>query len=504
MAKMANHTAVCAQEPRASAADCPVREQICFAFRDTGYCRRGSSCPRRHVAGPLAAQGARYAISLGSTCLAARLLGDARCRAFATPFDWIFSSPRMVTHCLRDGFAAFLDRDQYVEHGNASRQCAVGHELYSAMLGHDVIFNHHDPRTDDGHSYFERAVQRLQMILGGAGVAGVDKVGGRKLFVILGLEHRNELKLTELEDLFDTLRGGSSGGGGGGGDKIEGMHHSGGVELSGARNFELLCVKIRIATVPDPSRGAVHGVSDNGVNHCDRGGSPHDIQDADCALPRLEQLLARATTATDNDSATSANACSGEYVGERLEVYELHCRGGLGPLGLSLSDKADRDCLLDLLLRAGGRRLDRSSALEPDPLLIAAQPPAHLLASAAAPPAAASSATAWAATPPCRTTAQDSSAGGKYGDCYLVAPKSVRGPCAQWQPKKAVHAATPPVVNSDATAGANVPVVPARMPCTGGKYGDCYLVAPKSVRGVAVRCAKGHHGEDCATCTGRH
>ena len=153
---------------------------------------------------------------------------------------------------------------------------------------------------------------------------------------------------------------------------------------------------------------------------------------------------------------------------------------------------------------AGGRRLDRSSALEPDPLLIAAQPPTRLLASAAVPPGTASHATTRAGAPPSTVAAQVPSVGGKYGDCYLVAPKSVRGPCAQWQPKKAVHAAAPPAVISDATAGGNMPVVPARMPCTGGKYGDCYLVPSKSVRGVAVRCAQGHHGEDCTTCTGRH
>ena len=51
-----------------------------------------------------------------SHCLAF-LLSEAmeqwKIRRWSCPFDWIFSSPDMVTHCLADDFSAFLDVDQY-------------------------------------------------------------------------------------------------------------------------------------------------------------------------------------------------------------------------------------------------------------------------------------------------------------------------------------------------------------------------------------------------------
>ena len=67
-----------------------------------------------------------FTLSLGSLCAAAKFLQRHQLRAHAGPFDWVFSSPEMVAHCLDDDFAAFLDRTQYVPIDDGF----AGHRLY--------------------------------------------------------------------------------------------------------------------------------------------------------------------------------------------------------------------------------------------------------------------------------------------------------------------------------------------------------------------------------------
>ena len=54
-----------------------------------------------------------HVISLGSSCAISLFLRQQRLRVHAGPFDWIFSSARMVAACLDDDFACFLDPAQY-------------------------------------------------------------------------------------------------------------------------------------------------------------------------------------------------------------------------------------------------------------------------------------------------------------------------------------------------------------------------------------------------------
>ena len=43
-----------------------------------------------------------HVMSVGPTCISAMALQKAGLRTSATPLDWIFSSPAMIEHCLRD------------------------------------------------------------------------------------------------------------------------------------------------------------------------------------------------------------------------------------------------------------------------------------------------------------------------------------------------------------------------------------------------------------------
>ena len=85
------------------------------------------ACPPSH--GPT-----EHVLSLGSACFTARFLQQQRLRTHAAPFDWVFSSAQMVTHCIETGFASLLDTDQYHRLAGGT----VGHRRYSVMAGHSL------------------------------------------------------------------------------------------------------------------------------------------------------------------------------------------------------------------------------------------------------------------------------------------------------------------------------------------------------------------------------
>ena len=143
-----------------------------------------------------------HVLSLGTTCLTARLLGDVGARAFAAPFDWIFSSPAIVSTVLADGGSTLLDPSMYFR---ATADGKVGHYLLSPLLpkppgrlsARGIIFNHHDPlgRQED-HAYLERAVARLRLTLASPCA---------KLFVVLAIQGRTPVVKEEVESLLHGL-----------------------------------------------------------------------------------------------------------------------------------------------------------------------------------------------------------------------------------------------------------------------------------------------------------
>lgn len=113
-------------------------------------------------------------VALGTFCHVASALRDAGLRRWTGPFDWIFSTPAMISACLADDFAALLDPAQLASvcpaelaHG-AKRQGR--HLVYEERYGLPPLFNHHDPVASpaDARS-FERATGRLRAALGAGG-----------------------------------------------------------------------------------------------------------------------------------------------------------------------------------------------------------------------------------------------------------------------------------------------------------------------------------------------
>ena len=124
-----------------------------------------------------------HVMSVGPTCISAMALQKAGLRTSATPLDWIFSSPAMIEHCLRDDWRMFLDADQYVDYGSivsAKKKSAaaaaasstadifIGHSLYSTMVkkgkNESKIFLHRNPMVKEGKEYYERCVGRLRVV----------------------------------------------------------------------------------------------------------------------------------------------------------------------------------------------------------------------------------------------------------------------------------------------------------------------------------------------------
>lgn len=133
----------------------------------------------------------KHVISLGCRCSQASVYRALGQRRYALPFDWIFTSPQMVTHCLQDDFQSFLDRQQLYQNGSSfdaiglkpgsapRERRLIGHKLYSTLtagVGKGTIFNHRDPlHNDEDYLYTVRCVERFRLALAS---------GERKLFVM--------------------------------------------------------------------------------------------------------------------------------------------------------------------------------------------------------------------------------------------------------------------------------------------------------------------------------
>lgn len=109
-------------------------------------------------------------VALGGHCHATQLLKTLGLRTWSGPFDWLFSAPGMVSDCLEDDFATFLDRRHlesvplHERHGPDITRCR--HLVYGPRYGLPFIFNHHDPAAcEDDYARLERSVARLRRAL---------------------------------------------------------------------------------------------------------------------------------------------------------------------------------------------------------------------------------------------------------------------------------------------------------------------------------------------------
>ena len=94
---------------------------------------------------------AHEVISLGQNCNTAWYIKAAGLKRASYPFDWIYTTPAIITHILDDDFAQLLDRDLIIPHG-----MDAGHKVY-----HETLFGHRNPvRSDADYAYYQRCVAR--------------------------------------------------------------------------------------------------------------------------------------------------------------------------------------------------------------------------------------------------------------------------------------------------------------------------------------------------------
>ena len=108
-------------------------------------------------------------VSLGSRCSTSQSLQDFGLRDRSMPFDWIFSTPEMVVHCLEDDFALFLQPEQYqpipVWRRRIREFNLCDHVTFRDTYGIQAMFNHRDPTLIDDYLYLNRCVERFRDVM---------------------------------------------------------------------------------------------------------------------------------------------------------------------------------------------------------------------------------------------------------------------------------------------------------------------------------------------------
>eukprot|EP00927_Polykrikos_kofoidii_P053931 TRINITY_DN48447_c0_g1_i1.p1 TRINITY_DN48447_c0_g1~~TRINITY_DN48447_c0_g1_i1.p1 ORF type:complete len:1161 (+),score=134.13 TRINITY_DN48447_c0_g1_i1:174-3485(+) len=151
----------------------------------------------------------RHVVSLGNHCMTAHTIEACGLRRWPGPFDWIFVDPAMVTHCLRDNFVTFLQRNEYVAAGGSVNK--AGHRVYSAMLQREVVFNHHNPMLERDYEFLSGCVDSFCGLLRpwpiekASDERSIAEHNGMVLFLLFNLEKRRVLSDADVLQVFDQL-----------------------------------------------------------------------------------------------------------------------------------------------------------------------------------------------------------------------------------------------------------------------------------------------------------
>jgi hypothetical protein len=123
-----------------------------------------------------------YIIPLGSQCFSAFFLKTNNLKKTSYPFDWIFSSPKVIVNILEDNFKKFLDKNYYMIKDVHSK-----HNKHLIYLPDLMMFNHRNPLNDEDHLYYKRCIDRFYNVL---------ERKEKKLFLLTSLKNEieNELK----------------------------------------------------------------------------------------------------------------------------------------------------------------------------------------------------------------------------------------------------------------------------------------------------------------------
>lgn len=125
----------------------------------------------------------KHVISLGTHCLASSILQRFGLRRYSLPFDWMFTCPPSVEHCLKDEFRIFLDRRHYESITNRlTKEPGAQHKFYLKKYNVRDMITHRDPTENDvDYAYLKRTVSRFYNVM---------SLPDSKLFVMLARPHQ--------------------------------------------------------------------------------------------------------------------------------------------------------------------------------------------------------------------------------------------------------------------------------------------------------------------------
>lgn len=96
-------------------------------------------------------------VSLGQNCNASWYLKDTGRKKASYPFDWIFTSPEIIIHILKDDFQSLTDPSLLVPLG-----MDAGHKKYHAFL-----FGHRNPASSRADlEFLHRCIDRWHALVG--------------------------------------------------------------------------------------------------------------------------------------------------------------------------------------------------------------------------------------------------------------------------------------------------------------------------------------------------
>jgi hypothetical protein len=102
-----------------------------------------------------------HVCSLGRMCFSSNLIKRNKLKRESYPFDWIFSTPKMIMNCIEDDFNRFLDKKSYTVHEYEPLERKCGHAEYNLAM-----FNHHNPKDfEEDYEYFKRCIERFYRLV---------------------------------------------------------------------------------------------------------------------------------------------------------------------------------------------------------------------------------------------------------------------------------------------------------------------------------------------------
>ena len=142
-------------------------------------------------------------VSIGFCCSTAEILRAIGLLKNGYPFDWLFSSLKMVKHCLETRFKYYLDK-QYYQNDDAMR-----HTYYQDMIKTEQVYRHHEleyinPPVFRHHnlinqSVYESFVRRYERFL----ELYDNKIENKKMALVYCITKYTEDENYDLTDIID-------------------------------------------------------------------------------------------------------------------------------------------------------------------------------------------------------------------------------------------------------------------------------------------------------------